>query len=96
MSFATVVGDRQLAYITKILAIFGVVEERQMRELFSYLPAAKYGRIMTRLSSEGLVYRTSDAKYQSVLLEEVQSDGECNVLLGLYSNQESYLGFLCS
>ena len=44
MSFATVVGDRQLAYITKILAIFGVVEERQMRELFSYLPAAKYGR----------------------------------------------------
>ena len=41
MSFATVVGDRQLAYITKILAIFGVVEERQMRELFSYLPAAK-------------------------------------------------------
>ena len=34
MSFATVVGDRQLAYITKILAIFGVVEERQMRELF--------------------------------------------------------------
>lgn len=55
MSFATVVGDRQLAYITKILAIFGVVEERQMRELFSYLPAAKYGRIMTRLSSEGLV-----------------------------------------
>ena len=65
MSFATVVGDRQLAYITKILAIFGVVEERQMRELFSYLPAAKYGRIMTRLSSEGLVYRTSDAKYLS-------------------------------
>lgn len=65
MAFAVLVKNRQLAFITKILAIFGVVEERQMRELFSYMSDDDYGKIQTRLYREGLVYRAPDAKYMA-------------------------------
>ena len=63
MSFVGTVKDRELAYITRLLSVFGVVEERQMRTLFSYLNDKDYGRIMTRIHREGLAYRTADAKY---------------------------------
>jgi len=63
MSFAKIVKNRELAYITKLLSIFGAVEERQMRELFSHLDDKEYGKIMARLHREGLVYRTPDAKH---------------------------------
>jgi len=66
MSFVGTVKGRELAYITRILSVFGVVEERQMRTLFTFLSDKDYGRIMTRLQREGLVYRTSDAKYLAV------------------------------
>ena len=35
MSFSKMVKNRELAYITRLLAVFGAVEERQMRELFN-------------------------------------------------------------
>ena len=66
MSFVGTVKDRELAYITRILSIFGVVEERQMRKLFSHLNDKDYGRIMARIHREGLAYRNADAKYLAV------------------------------
>lgn len=63
MSFKSMVKGHELAYVTKILSIFGAVEERQMQRLFSFLSDSEYGRIMTRLAREGQFYRTPDARY---------------------------------
>ena len=65
MKFEHAVKGRELAVITKLLAIFGVVEARQMRTLFSHLSAREYGKILTRLNREGLVYHSHGAKYLS-------------------------------
>ena len=61
MSFSKMVKNRELAYITRLLAVFGAVEERQMRELFNFMNDRKYGAIIHRISSEGTAYRTDDA-----------------------------------
>ena len=63
MSFKSMVKNHELAYVTKIITIFGVVEERQMRRLFSFLSESEYGKIMTLLAREGQFYRTPDARY---------------------------------
>ena len=63
MSFARAVRQKELAAISTLLALFGVVEERQMRSLFSHLSDAQYGKIMNRLRIEGIVYRSPDSKY---------------------------------
>lgn len=62
MSFASNVAGREIAVITRLLSGFGVVEARQMTELFSYL-GNSYGRIMARLHREGTVFRSGDTKY---------------------------------
>ena len=51
MSFAKLTHNHELAYIPKLLAIFGVVERDQMRKLFSHLTESEYGKILTRLPS---------------------------------------------
>ena len=66
MTFARAVKNKELAYISRLLSIFGIVEERQMRLLFQHLDSKEYGKIMTRLHREGMVYRTPDAKYLAV------------------------------
>lgn len=63
MSFKSTVKGHELAFVSKLLAIFGAVEERQMRQLFSHLNDGQYGKIMTRMDREGLFYRTPEAKY---------------------------------
>lgn len=63
MTFARAVKNKELAYISRLISIFGVVEERQMRLLFQHLDSKDYGKIMTRLHREGMIYRTPDAKY---------------------------------
>lgn len=63
MSFAKLSHNRELALITQLLAIFGVVERGQMRELFSHLSDSQYGKILTLLSREGLAYRSPDSIY---------------------------------
>ena len=62
MSFASRVGNRQIAMITRLLDCFRVVENRQMAELFSYM-GNDYGRVMARLHREGLAVRSSDSRY---------------------------------
>lgn len=63
MSFAKAVKGRELAVMTKLLSIFGIVEARQMRELFDHLSNKQYGQIMSRLTREGLIYHSPGAKY---------------------------------
>lgn len=65
MTFAQQTKDREFAVMTKLLSIFGVVEAKQMRELFSHLPEGQYGRIMAQMQREGLAYRTPDGRYLS-------------------------------
>ena len=82
MSFKSTVKGHELAFVSKLLAIFGAVEERQMRELFSHLNDSEYGKIMTRMDREGLFYRTPEAKYLTstrILLDKVniQSSVAC-------------------
>ena len=63
MSFAGTVRNRELVYITKLLSIFGVVENKQMRKLFSHLEDSEYGKILGRLHREGMAYRVPDSAY---------------------------------
>ncbi len=63
MTFAHAAKGKELTLISRLLSIFGIVEERQMRELFQHLSTKDYGRIMTRLHREGMFYRSPDAKY---------------------------------
>ena len=63
MSFATKSRKKELPFISRLLSIFGIVEERQMRILFSHLSPKNYGKIITLMHREGLVYFTPDGKY---------------------------------
>lgn len=63
MTFAHLTKDREFAVMTKLLTIFGIVEARQMRELFSHMSDGQYGRIMAQMQREGLAYRTPDGRF---------------------------------
>ena len=63
MSFASKTKKKEVPVISQLLSIFGIVEERQMRILFKHLSPKNYGRIMTRMHREGLLYYTPDGKY---------------------------------
>ena len=56
MSFAAQIRGRELAYITRLLSVFGAVEQQQMRKVLGYLSDAEYGRIITRLYREGQIF----------------------------------------
>ena len=96
MSFASKYRGKELTVMVKLLSVFGVVEVRQMRELFSHLDTKKYGKIMTLLHREGMVYTTPDAKH----LPRIDVGGEGRyqqqriLLLGAYQHQRQHTGFL--
>ncbi len=50
----------------RLLTIFGVVEQRQMRLLFDHMSNRSYGQILARLRQEGLAYsrRTANSSQQ--------------------------------
>ena len=54
MKFAYAARDREVAFIIRLLTIFGVVEQRQMRLLFNHLSNRSYGQILARLRREFL------------------------------------------
>ena len=56
MSFAAQVRGRELAYITRLLGVFGAVEQQQMRKLLGYLNDTEYGKIINRLYREGQIF----------------------------------------
>ena len=65
MSFSQIYKGRELAVIGQILSIFGVVEQCQLRQLFSYMSDNDYGKLFYVLKREGLAYFTSDGRYVS-------------------------------
>lgn len=66
MSFASKYRGKELTVMVKLISIFGVVEVRQMQELFSHLNPKTYGKIMNRLHMEGMVFTTPDGKISSI------------------------------
>lgn len=60
MSFSATVKGHEVSYITRLLEVFGVVEQRQMRSLFSHLNDEAYGKILSRLHKEGRIYWAKD------------------------------------
>ena len=65
MLFSRASKGREVAYITELLSIFGIVEVRQMRRLFSHLSNAQYGQIISRLEREGIIYHDPGGQYLS-------------------------------
>ena len=59
MKFAYAARDREVAFIIRLLTIFGVVEQRQMRLLFDHMSNRSYGQILARLRQEGCLLYTS-------------------------------------
>ena len=56
MKFSNTVRRREVAFMIRLLTIFGVVEQRQMRLLFDHMSNRSYGQILARLRQEGLAY----------------------------------------
>lgn len=54
MKFSNTVRRREVAFMIRLLTIFGVVEQRQMRLLFDHMSNRSYGQILARLRQEGL------------------------------------------
>lgn len=63
MSFASISKQKELGTLVKVIDCFGIVEARQLRQLFSHLPDQRYGPLMARLHREGLTLRTPDGLY---------------------------------
>lgn len=63
MSFASRYRDSELTVMVKLISIFGILEVRQVREMFSHLSDRQFGKIMSRLHQEGMVYTLSDAEH---------------------------------
>ena len=54
MKFANEVRGHEVAVIIRLLTIFGVVEQRQMRLLFNHMSNRAYGQALSLLRREGL------------------------------------------
>lgn len=63
MKFANAVRGREVAFFIRLLTIFGVVEQRQMRLLFDHMSNRSYGQILARLRREGLAYFSPDGQF---------------------------------
>lgn len=66
MSLASMSRGREIGVITTLLSIFGAVEARQMRALFSHLKDAQYAAIMSRMYREGLIWYGCGGKYIAI------------------------------
>lgn len=63
MKFANAARGLEVAFVIRLLTIFGVVEQRQMRLLFDHLSNRSYGQILARLRREGLAYFSPDGQF---------------------------------
>lgn len=63
MKFANAARGREVAFFIRLLTIFGVVEQRQMRLLFDHMSNRSYGQILARLRREGLAYFSPDGQF---------------------------------
>ena len=63
MKFSNTVRRREVAFMIRLLTIFGVVEQRQMRLLFDHMSNRSYGQVLARLRQEGLAYFSPDGQF---------------------------------
>ncbi len=63
MEFTKVYRHQELAAIAKLLSVFGIVEERQLRKLFVHLKDKEYGRLLSAIKREGFVSFFSEGRY---------------------------------
>lgn len=63
MKFANAARGLEVAFVIRLLTIFGVVEQRQMRLLFDHMSNRSYGQILARLRREGLAYFSPDGQF---------------------------------
>lgn len=63
MKFANAARGQEVVFIIRLLTIFGVVEQRQMRLLFDHMSNRPYGQILDRLRREGLAYFSPDGQF---------------------------------
>ena len=63
MKFSNTVRRREVVFMIRLLTIFGVVEQRQMRLLFDHMSNRSYGQILARLRQEGLAYFSPDGQF---------------------------------
>lgn len=96
MSFANKYRGKELTVMVKLISIFGVVEVRQMRELFSHLNPKTYGKIMNRLHMEGMVFTTPDAKYLAsnrLSTDKIDIESSVSCFWALISIKDSIMDF---
>lgn len=63
MKFANASRGREMAFAIRLLTIFGVVEQRQMRLLFDHMSNRSYGQVVAKLRREGLAYFSPDGQF---------------------------------
>ncbi len=56
MTFAKNSKGREIAFIMRLVNLFGLVEQRQMRTLFAHMNDKAYGMILSRLNNEGQIF----------------------------------------
>ena len=91
MKFSNTVRRREVAFMIRLLTIFGVVEQRQMRLLFDHMSNRSYGQILARLRQEGLAYFSPDGQF----LATREDAGSHHGFLGIHPDERSCAGFLC-
>lgn len=97
MKFSNTVRRREVAFMIRLLTIFGVVEQRQMRLLFDHMSNRSYGQILARLRQEGLAYFAGRPipRNKSILIRSREDAGSHHGFLGIHPDERSCAGFLC-
>ena len=87
MKFSNTVRRREVAFMIRLLTIFGVVEQRQMRLLFDHMSNRSYGQILARLRPI--------PRNKSILIRSREDAGSHHGFLGIHPDERSCAGFLC-
>ena len=94
MKFSNTVRRREVAFMIRLLTIFGVVEQRQMRLLFDHMSNRSYGQILARGSGLFLAGRPIP-RNKSILIRSREDAGSHHGFLGIHPDERSCAGFLC-
>ena len=86
MKFSNTVRRREVAFMIRLLTIFGVVEQRQMRLLFDH---------MSNRGSGLFLAGRPIPRNKSILIRSREDAGSHHGFLGIHPDERSCAGFLC-
>ena len=96
MKFSNTVRRREVAFMIRLLTIFGVVEQRQMRLLFDHMSNRSYGQILAPARGSGLFLAGRPIpRNKSILIRSREDAGSHHGFLGIHPDERSCAGFLC-